>query len=129
MPKLSSMGKSCTERRDDISNFFDTLLNDKYTTWWVDYSDKTTWFQDLELTVPALHPEDVRYIKNKAGPGYVQSERIETDSLGQHYIECTDNILFHRYLLPEEKQPPTAIELEVLEQKFMRDMGIYTEGK
>lgn len=52
---------------------------------WFDYGDKDTWFKDPELSVPAIYPEDVRYVKDKVGPGYVKVERIEMDEHGRYY--------------------------------------------
>lgn len=111
-----------------MSDFLHILITDNYTTWFTEYSDKSTWFQDRKLTIPALHPEDVRYIKNKAGPGCVEVACIETDSKGQYYVECSDSIRFHQYLLADE--PPRQLsEIEELEQKFMRDMKIILKEK
>jgi hypothetical protein len=36
---------------------------------WVDYSDRSTWFEDEALTIPTDDPERVRYFANKVGPG------------------------------------------------------------
>ena len=65
--------------------FIKKLAEDGHTTCWYDFNDKSTWFQDDALTVPALRQEDVRYVKNKVGPGYVRVERLETDSHGRYY--------------------------------------------
>jgi len=64
--------------------FFEKLANG-YAACWYDYGDKDTWFQDANLTIPALQPEDVRYVKNKVGPGYVRVDRLEADSHGRYY--------------------------------------------
>ena len=40
-----------------------------------DMNDRETWFQDEALTIRATRIEDVRYIKNKAGAGYLQASR------------------------------------------------------
>jgi len=53
---------------------------------WFDYGDKDTWFKDPELTVPAIYPEDVRYVKNKAGPGCVKVDLIGVDEEGRHCV-------------------------------------------
>ena len=53
---------------------------------WIDFNDRDTWFQDRELTVPALYREDVRYVKNKVGPGYVEVDSLDYDEQGRYYI-------------------------------------------
>jgi hypothetical protein len=78
MMKIESM-KSTTKTAITNSSFREI------EACWYDYGDKGTWFQDADLTIPALQPEDVRYVKNKAGPGCVGVERIETDSHGRYY--------------------------------------------
>jgi len=92
--------------------------------YWIDFEDKDTWFQDPELTVPALYREDVRYVKNKAGPGYMQIVSIEKDNQDRHYVESSDDISLHSYLLTN--RPLHLLNnLEAIEQRFMQDMGIY----
>ena len=92
--------------------------------YWIDFDDKDTWFQDPELTVPALYREDVRYVKNKAGPGYMQIVGIEKDNQDRHYVESSDDISLHSYLLTN--RPLHLLNnLEAIEQRFMQDMGIY----
>ncbi len=90
---------------------------------WYDYADKSTWFQDVDLTIPALQPEDVRYVKNKVGLGCTMVERIEMDSHGQYYIECGDNFTIYGSLLSDKPMPLS--DVEAIEQRFMQDMKIY----
>ena len=92
---------------------------------WYDFADKSTWFQDHALTVPALQPEDVRYVKNKIGPGYSKIERIEVDGQGRYCVECSSSVSMHTYFLADNPLPLS--DLEALEQRFMRDMGISTK--
>jgi hypothetical protein len=83
MMKIESM-RSMTNTVTKTDEFFEKLAKG-YDACWYDYGDKGTWFQDADLTVPALQPEDVRYVKNKSGPGHVKVERIEIDSHGRYY--------------------------------------------
>lgn len=92
---------------------------------WYDYADKSTWFKDDALTVPALQPEDVRYVKNKVGPGYMKVERTGQDTQGRYYVECGDNFKIYGALLADKPLPLN--DLEALEQRFMRDMGMFTK--
>ena len=93
-------------------------------SWWIDFDDKGTWFQDLEMTIPALCREDVRYVKNKAGPGYMKIVSIEKDNQDRHYVESSDGISVHSHLLTN--RPLQLLNnLEAIEQRFMQDMGIY----
>ena len=94
----------------------------RYPTCWYDYNDNSTWFKDADLTIPALRPEDVRHVKNKVGPGYVSVERIRKDSQGRYYVEFNGSVRFHQHLLADTKLLPS--DLEAIEQRFMRDMGI-----
>jgi len=58
------------------------------TSTWIDFSDKDTWFKDPELTIFAIYPEDVRYVKNKSGPGHVKVDFLQVNEQGRYYIEC-----------------------------------------
>ncbi len=89
---------------------------------WYDYNDNSTWFQDDTLTVPALQPEDVRYVKNKVGPGYMKIKRIEIDNHGRHYIDYNENVKMYNYLLTDGTLPLS--DMEAVEQQFMQDMKI-----
>ena len=96
----------------------------RYPTCWYDFNDKSTWFQDDNLTTPALKPEDVRYVKNKAGPGYMKIVRVEKDTQGRHFVDCSrvgGGGMYTFFIT--DKQPPLD-DLEAIEQRFMRDMGI-----
>lgn len=90
---------------------------------WYDFDDKSTWFQDDALTVPALQPEDVRYVKNKVGPGYMKIVRVEKDSQGRHYVESSSSV--NMYTSLSTNKPLPLNDLEALEQRFMRDMGMF----
>ena len=90
---------------------------------WYDFDDKSTWFQDDALTVPALQPEDVRYVKNKVGPGYMKIVRVEKDSQGRHYVESSSSV--NMYTSFSTNKPLPLNDLEAIEQRFMRDMGIF----
>lgn len=91
--------------------------------YWIDFDDKGTWFQDDALTIPALYREDVRYVKNKAGPGYMQIVSIEKDNQDRHYVESSDGISVRSHLLTN--RPLHLLNnLEAMEQRFMQDMGI-----
>ena len=87
---------------------------------WYDFNDKSTWFRNEALTAWALQPEDVRYVKNKAGPGYMKIERVEVDSQGRHFVESSSSVNMYTYFLTDKPLP--LDDLEALEQRFMRDM-------
>ena len=119
MPMKIEMRKSTTK----TDGFIKKLANG-YDACWYDFDDKRTWFQDDALTVPALQREDVRYVKNKAGPGYMKIERVEVDSQGRHFVDCSrvgGGGMYTFFIT--DKQPPLD-DLEAIEQRFMRDMGI-----
>ena len=117
MPMKIEMRKSTTK----TDGFIKKLANG-YDTCWYDFDDKSTWFQDDALTVPALQREDVRYVKNKAGPGYMKIVRVEKDTQGRHYAETSSSVSMYTFFITD-KQPPLD-DLEAIEQRFMRDMGI-----
>ena len=92
---------------------------------WYDFNDKSTWFQDDALTITALQPENVRYVKNKVGPGYMKIERAGKDAQGRYYVECDDNFKIYGALLADKPLPLS--DLEAIEQRFMKDMGMFTK--
>ena len=91
---------------------------------WYDFNDKSTWFQDEDLTVPALQPEDVRYVKNKIGPGYMKTVLVEKDGQDRYFVDCSGAINMYTYFLAN-KPIQLLSNLEAMEQRFMQDMGIY----
>lgn len=111
--KMTSM-KSMTK----TDGFIKKLANG-YDACWYDFDDKSTWFQDEALTVPALQRGDVRYVKNKAGPGYMKIVCVEKDSQGRHYVESSSSVSMHTHFLTDNLLPLN--DLEALEQRFMRD--------
>jgi len=91
---------------------------------WYDFNDKSTWFQDDALTVPALRQEDVRYVKNKVGPGYMNVGGVEKDDQGRHYVDGSGSGGGMHTSFSTNK-PLSLNDLEAIEQRFMRDMGIF----
>ena len=123
MPMKIGMRKSTTK----TDEFIKKLAEDGHTACWYDFDDKSTWFQDEALTVPALQREDVRYVKNKAGPGYMKIERVEVDSQGRPFVDCSrvgGGGMYTFFIT--DKQPPLD-DLEAIEQRFMKDMGMFTK--
>ena len=94
----------------------------RYPTCWYDFNDKSTWFQDDNLTTPALKPEDVRYVKNKAGPGYMKTVCVEKDNQGRHFVDCSSATNMYTYFLADNPLPLN--DVEAIEQRFIKDMGI-----
>ena len=117
MMKIEMM-KSTTK----TDGFFEKLA-DGHDACWYDFNDKSTWFQDDALTAPAFRPEDVRYVKNKVGPGYMKIVRVEKDSQGRHYVESSSSV--NMYTSLSTNKPLPLNDLEALEQRFMRDMGMF----
>jgi len=115
MMKMTSM-KSMTK-----TDGFIKKLADGYDACWYDFDDKSTWFQDEALTVSALQREDVRYVKNKAGPGYMKIVSVEKDSQGRHYIDSSSSV--NMYTSLSTNKPLPLNDLEALEQRFMQDMA------
>ena len=104
--------------------FIKKLAEDGHTTCWYDFNDKSTWFQDDALTVPALRQEDVRYVKNKVGPGYMNVGGVEKDDQGRHYVDGSGSGGGMHTSFSTNK-PLSLNDLEAIEQRFMRDMGIF----
>ena len=119
MMKMTSM-KSTTKTGKTTDDYVKTLAYGCDACWY-DFDDKSTWFQDEGLTVPALQRQDVRYVKNKAGPGYMKIVSVEKDSQGRHYVEGSSSVSTHTHFLTDNLLPLS--DLEDIEQKFMRDMG------
>ena len=58
-------------------------------THWFDLSDRSTWFCDHDLTVPAYRPQDVRFIKNKAkgNDNRMAVDGLEQDGTGLFWVQ------------------------------------------
>jgi len=109
----------------------DKLLSEAAS--WVDFSDRSTWFCDYELTVPALHPQDVRYVKNKApgGPITYVNGGLELDSEGRAYFDMEKDDSPPR-LYPNLRRAGHMYNMVLsstygpeVEKQFMRDAGIW----
>lgn len=102
----------------------ETAIRKLYPSVWIDPGDKSTWFKDKELTVPAETIEEVSWLKNKASNegGHVNVRQMGRDKYGVWYeqagtvVHVYDLAAFDKLLSPEE--------LDVLERKFAADMGI-----
>lgn len=57
-----------------------------YTSWY-DFSDRNTWYVDAECTIGTLIMDQVRYVKNKLGPGAMAVGKLQTDGDGRIFSE------------------------------------------
>ena len=95
---------------------------------WVDYSDKSTWYEDEALTKPAIRMEDVRYVKDKANGSAHRIAQLEVDGQGRYYVPCkpyekSGGKLFNMMLIARTLKPQETTEIK---QRFMRNLGIHT---
>jgi len=95
---------------------------------WVDFSDKSSWFQDEGLTLMAIRMEDVRYIKDKANGSAFRVRELKVDSQDRYYVEHVGNKLNGPKLFNMVKvgRKLSREETAQLEKRFMRDLGINT---
>ena len=95
---------------------------------WVDYSDKSTWYEDEALTKPAIRMDDVHYIKDKINGSAHRIAQLHHDGQGDYYVTCdpydeAGARLFNTMLIARKLKAQETTEIE---RRFMRDFGIDT---
>lgn len=95
---------------------------------WVDYSDKSTWYEDEALTKPAMSVEDVRYVKDKVNGSAYRITQLHHDGQGDYYVTCnpydeSGARLFNEMMIARKLNPQETTEIE---RRFMKDFGIHT---
>ena len=79
-------------------------------THWFDLSDRSTWFCDQALTVPAYRPQDVRFIKNKAksNDNRMAVEGLQEDGMGLFWVQLDGYAIVDVQGRIAKIVPPTA---------------------